>query len=88
MENFMKLIELCRSKKVYIQTHNFPDPDAIASAFGLQALLEHYGISSTLCYHGKIDKINSRKMTDLLHIDIYPYTAIEKDMRPEDISSA
>ena len=84
MENFMKLIELCRSKKVYIQTHNFPDPDAIASAFGLQALLEHYGISSTLCYHGKIDKINSRKMTDLLHIDIYPYTAIEKDMRPED----
>lgn len=84
MEKFMELVKLCQTKKVYIQTHNFPDPDAIASAYGLQKLLEHYGISSTLCYHERIDKINTKKMTDLLHIEIFPYSAIKEDMRPED----
>lgn len=84
MEDFMRLIGLCRSKKVYIQTHNFPDPDAIASAFGLQALLSGFGIPSTLCYFGKIDKFSTRKMTKLLRIEIFPYTEIEKDMSPND----
>ena len=84
MENFLRLIDYCRSKKVYIQTHNFPDPDAIASAFGLQALLDHYGVPSTLCYHGKIDKLSTRKMTELLHIDIFSYAEIADGMRPED----
>lgn len=84
MEDFMRLIELCRSKKVYIQTHNYPDPDAIASAFGLQALLAHYGVPSALCYHGKIDKLSTRKMTELFHIDIFPYTRFEKEMNAED----
>ena len=55
-----KLAELCRHKTVYIQTHNFPDPDAIASAFGLQKLLKHYGVDSTLCYAGRIDKFRSK----------------------------
>lgn len=84
MEEFMRLIGLCRSKKVYIQTHNFPDPDAIASAFGLQALLSYFGIPSTLCYYGKIDKFSTRKMTKLLQIEIFPYTEIEQDMKPSD----
>ena len=36
------LIELLRGHKVYLQTHNFPDPDAISSAFGLKRYLEYY----------------------------------------------
>ena len=84
MEEFIRLIDTCRSKNVYIQTHNFPDPDAIASAFGLQALLAHYGVPAKLCYYGKIDKLSTRKMTEMLHIDMFPYTEIERDMQPED----
>jgi nanoRNase/pAp phosphatase (c-di-AMP/oligoRNAs hydrolase) len=34
------LIELLRGHKVYLQTHNFPDPDAISSAFGLKRYME------------------------------------------------
>ncbi len=83
-DKFLELIEFCRSKKVYIQTHNFPDPDAIASAFGLQALLAHYGVPSMLCYHGKIDKLSTRKMTELFGIDIRPYTGLGEEMRAED----
>lgn len=84
MEGFLKLIDYCRGKKVYIQTHNFPDPDAIASAFGLQKLLEHFGVPSTLCYFGKIDKLSTRKMTELLHITLLSQDEIEAEMRPED----
>lgn len=35
MLNYLELIELCKDKRVYIQTHNYPDPDALASGFGL-----------------------------------------------------
>ena len=46
MSELKDLIELCGNRPVYIQTHNFPDPDAIASAFGLQRLLGIYGVES------------------------------------------
>ena len=60
-----KLIKICEGKHVYIQTHNFPDPDAIASAYGLQKLFENFGIASTIIYVGKIDKLSTTKMVAL-----------------------
>ena len=44
MNDFNQLAALCHGKHIYIQTHNFPDPDAIASAFGLQRLLAQHEI--------------------------------------------
>ena len=64
-----ELFDFLKGKKVFVQTHNFPDPDAIGAAFGLQQLLLHFGIESTLCYHGKIDRLNTRKMVEYLGID-------------------
>ena len=40
MSHVDDLIRLCQGHTVYIQTHNFPDPDAIASAYGLKELLK------------------------------------------------
>ena len=40
------LIKLCEGREIYIQTHNFPDPDAIASAYGLKQLLNCFNIKS------------------------------------------
>lgn len=65
-----KLIELVRGNKVYIQTHNFPDPDAIATAYGLQNFLKYHGIDTTICYDGKIDKLNAKKMIALFEIEL------------------
>lgn len=66
-----RLIEILKEKnKVYIQTHNFPDPDAIASAFGLQELLKHFGINSEICYKGRIEKVNILNMIDYLKIPV------------------
>lgn len=55
---------------IYIQTHNYPDPDALASAAGLQALLMHYHIKSTICYKGQIEKASTLAMLDFLDISI------------------
>lgn len=71
MNTLDKIVEKITHKNVYIQTHNFPDPDAISSAFGLQKLLEHRGISSTICYKGKIDRYSTMRMIELLGISIY-----------------
>lgn len=51
-----KMLENINGKHVFIQTHNFPDPDAISSAYGLKRLLEANGVKCTICYKGKIDR--------------------------------
>lgn len=68
MTKLQKLISKLNTEHVFIQTHNFPDPDAISSAFGLQYLLELHGISSSICYKGKIDRCNTRKMMEMFGI--------------------
>ena len=80
------LITLCkqRGSKVYIQTHNFPDPDAIGTAFGLQKLLENFGIESKLCYAGKIDQLSTSRMLDEFDIRIYAYDMIREEMKETD----
>lgn len=77
------LIELLRYHTVYIQTHNFPDPDALASAFGLQNFLKYYGIRSTLCYYGRIDKLSTKRMLTAFGIEIYAKEELT-DMRQDD----
>ena len=84
MNRFAELVELCRGHLVYIQTHNFPDPDAIASAFGLQKLLELYGVESVLCYDGKIDKLSSSKLLDIFHIEMVSYDILKSSMHETD----
>ena len=79
-----ELLENITKQHVYIQTHNFPDPDAISSAFGLQMLLKNKGIESTICYQGKIDKYSTKNMTEKLHITIRPLGEIESDMKEDD----
>lgn len=69
------LIVLLKGHKTYIQTHNFPDPDAIASAYGLQYFLRQFGIDAILCYDGSIDKLSTKRMLtvfsmEILHADL------------------
>lgn len=80
-----KLIDLCKGKTVWIQTHNFPDPDAISSAFGMKNYLQHFGVESRICHEGQIDKLSSVKLLDLCGIDMKPYDEIASLMQPEDM---
>lgn len=84
MKNLHDLVALCQGYPVYIQTHNFPDPDAIASAFGLQKLLAAFGVTSKLCYDGKIDKLSTSKMLDTFSLELSPYEDLIADMKETD----
>ena len=84
MSKLDDLIALCQGRPVYIQTHNFPDPDAIASAFGLQKLLELYGVGSVLCYDGRINKLSASKMLETFHIEMVSYDSLRSGMRETD----
>lgn len=84
MNDFNRLAELCAGKHVYIQTHNFPDPDAIASAFGLQKLFALRGIGSTLCYDGQLDKLSTALMLEAFHIQMFPYAQLRPRLTEDD----
>lgn len=81
---FSDLVNYCKNRNVWIQTHNFPDPDAIASAYGIQEILQNYGIQSTLCYDGEIDKLSSTKMLKSIGIIIYSCDEIKEKMSDSD----
>ncbi len=80
----MDLIALCKGHKVYIQTHNIPDPDAIGSAFGLQQLFGQFGIDSRICYDGDIDKLSASKMLDMFGIEMSADQDIAHEMTEDD----
>lgn len=64
------IVNNIRGKHVFIQTHNFPDPDAISSAYGLKILLETYDVRSTICYKGKIDRYAMMRLIEYLDTPI------------------
>ncbi|MBU1076858.1 MAG: DHH family phosphoesterase [Spirochaetes bacterium] len=70
-----KLLQLKRSLKkvefVYIQPHNFPDPDAIASAFGLQFVLKQLNITSRIIISGFLSNKTVNDMIEKLKIKVY-----------------
>ena len=71
MANKIKeLIDLLKGHRVFIQTHNFPDQDAIASAYGLQVLLRHFGIETTICHHGAVERAVTANMVTELGIEM------------------
>lgn len=70
--NLQKLIDIINQggQRTLIQMHNSPDPDSIASAYGLQYLLEHAGIPADICYRGEIEKYSTSRMVKLLGIKL------------------
>jgi len=78
-----RLLRLARPyKEILILTHNDPDPDSIASAWGLAWLLEStLRVRCTLAYSGIIGRAENRAMVEHLGIPIQHVTQI--DPKPE-----
>lgn len=81
--DWRRLVSLLKNHMVYLQTHNFPDPDALAAAFGMQVFLKANGVDATICYAGKIEKNSTKRMIEefgieVVHIDDLPHM-VEKD---------
>ena len=81
--DWRRLVQLLKNHMVFLQTHNFPDPDALAAAYGMQVFLKANGVESTICYAGKIEKNSTKRMIDefgikAIHIDDIP-RMVEED---------
>lgn len=77
------LVTLLKGHRVFIQTHNFPDPDAIASAYGLQVLLGKFNIPTTICHHGNVERTATANMVSEFGIKMTCDDDL-KDMKSED----
>jgi nanoRNase/pAp phosphatase (c-di-AMP/oligoRNAs hydrolase) len=78
MQKVKKLIKTLKGKKrIFIQTHNYPDHDAVASAFALYYLLRNCKIESYIIFHGDILRDSLQKMIDKLNIPILPHYKYE-----------
>ncbi len=63
--------------RLFIQTHNFPDPDAVAAAFGLKELLDKQGIHTEIIYDGELQRDALIRMIALLNIPIHHWKQYE-----------
>lgn len=55
---------------IFIQPHDFPDPDAVASAFALASLLKHWNIPCEILYQGFIQRQALSRMISALNIPL------------------
>ena len=85
MIDLTKMIDSFTHRHVFIQTHNFPDPDAIASAYGLQYLLHSRGLESTIIYKGKVEHGSSNAMVKKLGIEIIEYSDMTEKSQDAEI---
>jgi len=61
-----------RLAPLLILTHDFPDPDALASAFALQYLAQSvFDIPSHIAYSGELGRTENRMMVRLLRIPLH-----------------
>lgn len=77
----MRLAQLCDYDKIFIQTHDNPDADAIASGFGLYTFFKARGKEVVLFYSGsnRITKSNLTLMVKKLNIPLqYKEASSEK----------
>jgi nanoRNase/pAp phosphatase (c-di-AMP/oligoRNAs hydrolase) len=71
-----------RRRPVFVQTHDFPDHDAVASAFGMQGVLASAGIPSRIVYAGDVQRDSLRRM--IKDLGIVVANATEVAMSPSD----
>lgn len=62
--------------EVFLQPHNVPDPDAIASCLGLRRLLAERGIDAEIVYDSEIEKANALEMIELFDVPMRPFREV------------
>lgn len=76
MDAKMKLAEILEQhhgEKHLVVLHDFPDPDAISSAFAHKLISAEYEIETQIIYAGKISHSQNIALVKLLRIEMTPY---------------
>jgi nanoRNase/pAp phosphatase (c-di-AMP/oligoRNAs hydrolase) len=66
------------SSATLVLTHDYPDPDCIASAYGISQLLSFWGTPSTvISFGGFVGRAENRAMIRFLNLHTVPYVLLE-----------
>jgi nanoRNase/pAp phosphatase (c-di-AMP/oligoRNAs hydrolase) len=66
------------ASSILLLTHDYPDPDCIASAYGISYLLAFWGhANSIISFGGFVGRAENRAMIRFLNISIIPYVLLE-----------
>ena len=68
-----ELLEKHRGEKHLVVLHDYPDPDAISSAFAYRLIAAEYDIEASIIYTGKISHSQNKALVKLLDIELTPY---------------
>lgn len=66
---------LSADRPVIIQPHDYPDHDAVCSAFGLMKLLAHKGFRAIIRYRGAIPSASLQAIIDKFSIPVEPHSS-------------
>ena len=72
-QEFIEVLEKHRGEKHLVVLHDYPDPDAISSAFAHRLISAEYDIDVDITYTGKISHSQNVALVKLLGIDLIPY---------------
>ncbi len=59
------------SGRIFIQPHNYPDPDAVSSAYGLREILSARGLEAEIIYEGELQRDALVRMINELRIPLH-----------------
>ena len=82
-KNARKLLQFLSKKKktispLLVLTHDYPDPDALASGFAFYHLAKHtYNINSRIVYGGVIGRTENREMVKILRIPVHKFKSTD-----------
>ncbi len=83
-KQFRHLLEtLDKNHPVIIQTHDYPDHDAVAAGFALSYLLTSFGFQCTLVYGGEMQGDSIDETIEMLGIPAVPAAALKIDDRSQ-----
>jgi nanoRNase/pAp phosphatase (c-di-AMP/oligoRNAs hydrolase) len=72
-KNISEILEQHRGEKHLVVLHDYPDPDAISSAFAHKLISTEFAIETDIIYTGKISHSQNVALVKLLGIDLGPY---------------
>src|SRR6476646_6154137 len=69
-----QLLPAHRGERHAVVLHDFPDPDAISSAFAHRLISSNFGIETDILYNGRISHLQNLALVRLLGIDLVRFS--------------
>ncbi len=74
IEGFRSLLKDHQGERHLIALQDFPDPDAISSAYAHQLISRAHGIETDIVYCGSISHQQNKALVNLLEIKLHPFS--------------